>query len=210
MNPDFTSGGTTVRRRAISGSAAFLALVVVATWGARSDAAQKEVPRRPPEPFRVFAYFIETADAVLKANLEEAMPMVRERVERRRNWFRLAESRETADIMLRITHYRQGHPKDPPVRGGRTEAMHDCWATGYHYVDAVALAGDLRERLSGLDHRCIDVGPSLRNAAGQLAKELERFAKDNYGALAQPRTRERERRDGEARPPARNASPQTP
>ena len=175
-----------------------------------SPGDQEKAPRRPPEPFRVFVYFIETADAGLKARLEEALPMVRERVERRRNWFRLAESRETADIMLRITYYRQGHPKDPPVRGGRATSMSDCWATEYHSVDAVVVAGDLRVRLSGLDHRCIDVGPSLRSAAGQLAEELERFAKDNYGALAQPRIRERERRDGEAPPPARNASPQTP
>ena len=174
-----------------------------------SPGDQEKAPRRPPEPFRVFVYFIETADAGLKVRLEEALPMVRERVERRRNWFRLAESRETAEITLRITHYRQAN-LNLSVRGGRTETMYDCWATGYHYVDAVALAGDLRAPLSGLDHRCIDVGPSLRSAAGQLAEELERFAKDNYGALAQPRIREWERRDGEAPPPARNASPQTP
>ena len=134
--------------------------------------------------------------------------MVRERVERRRNWFRLAESRETADIMLRITYYR--HAPKGSTGQGRPWTMSDCWATEYHSVDAVVVAGDLRVRLSGLDHRCIDVGPSLRSAAGLLAEELERFAKDNYGALAQPRIRERERRDGEAPPPARNASPQTP
>ena len=208
MNPDFTSGGITIRYRAISGWAPFLALVALATWGARSDAAQEEVPRRPPEPFRVFVHAIEPADAALKANLEEALPMVRKRVERRRNWFRLAESRETADITLRITNYRQGHPRDHEGRG-RVEAMGDCWAMEFHYVDAVVLAGDLRARLSGLDHRCVETGPSLRNAASHLAEELERFCKDNYGALAQPRTRERERRDGEAPPPARNASPQT-
>ena len=70
---------------------------------------QERAPRRPPEPFRVFAYFIETADAALKANLEEAMPMVRERVERRNKWFQLVDSAETAEITLRITHYRQAN-----------------------------------------------------------------------------------------------------
>ena len=188
---------------------AFLAVMALAAL-APAAGGEEKAPRRPPEPFRVFAYFIETADAALKARLEEALPMVRERVERRRRWFQLADSRATADIMLRITYYRQGHPRDPPVRGGRTEAMDDCWATGYHYVDAVALAGDLRVRLSGLDHRCIDVGPSLRSAAGQLAEELERFAKDNYAALAQRTTPPGERRDHGVSSPARNASPQTP
>ncbi len=207
MNPDFTSGGTTVRRRAISGSAAFLALVVVATWGARSDAAQKEVPQRPPEPFRVFAYFIETADAVLKARLEEALPMVRKRVERRRNWFQLADSRKTADIMLRITYYRQGHPRDVEGRGA---PMGECWAMEFHYVDAVVLAGDLRVGLSGLDHRCIDTGPSLRNAASHLAEELERFCKDNYGTLERLRAAAGPRERRGALSPARDGSPKTP
>ena len=168
---------------------------------------QERAPRRPPEPFRVFAYFIETADAALKANLEEAMPVVRERVERRNKWFQLVDSAETAQITLRITHYRQAN-LNFPFRGGRTKAMHDCWATGYHYVDAVALAGDLRAPLSGLDHRCVDVGPSLRNAASHLAAELERFAKDNYTTLAKLRAtpRTRGRRDGAGAPPPRNPS----
>ena len=80
--------------------------------------------------------------------------------------------------------------------------MYDCWATGYHYVDAVALAGDLRVRLSGLDHRCVDTGPGLRNAASHLAEELERFAKDNYGALSRLRAGAEvgERADGGAPP----------
>ena len=208
MNPDFTSGGMTIRHRANSGWAPFLALVVLAAWSARSDAGQERAPRRPPEPFRVFAYFIETADTTLKANLEEALPMVRERVERRGKWFRLAESAETADITLRITNYRQGHPRDHEGRG-RVEAMGDCWAMEFHYVDAVALAGDLRAPLSGLDHRCVETGPSLRNAASHLAEELERFAKDNYTTLAKLRATPgtRERRDGAAAPPPRNPSP---
>ena len=169
---------------------------------------QERAPRRPPEPFRVFAYFIETADAALKANLEEAMPVVRERVERRNTWFQLVDSAETAEITLRITHYRQAN-LNLSVRGGRTKAMYDCWATGYHYVDAVALAGDLRAPLSGLDHRCVDVGPSLRNAASHLAAELERFAKDNYTTLAKLRATPGagERRDGAGAPPPRNPSP---
>ena len=162
---------------------------------------QERAPRRPPEPFRVFADFVETADAALKARLDEALPMVRERVKRRGRWFQLADSLETADIVLRITHYRQAN-LNLSVKGGRTESMYDCWATGYHYVDAVALAGDLRVRLSGLDHRCVDTGPGLRNAASHLAEELERFAKDNYGALSRLRAGAEvgERADGGAPP----------
>jgi len=45
---------------------------------------QERAPRNPPEPFRVFAYTIESTEAESKARLEEALPMVRERVKRRR------------------------------------------------------------------------------------------------------------------------------
>ena len=162
---------------------------------------QERAPRRPPEPFRVFVHADERVDAALKAKLEEVLPMVRERVKRRGRWFQLADSPETGDIVLRITHYRQAN-LNLSVRGSRTESMYDCWATGYHYVDAVALAGDLRAPLSGLDHRCVETGPSLRNAASHLAEELERFAKDNYGALSRLRAGAEvgERADGGAPP----------
>ena len=207
------------RRQLTTRARSVPALVVLALFFAASAAGQEEkVPRRPPDPFRVFVHtggLIHTGDpanATLRAQLEEAMRMVRKRVERRRDWFQLAESADTADISLRIISYRQGHPRDLEGRGGRTEAMGDCWAMEFNYVDAVALAGDRRARLSGLDYRCVETGPSLRNAASHLAEELERFAKDNYAALSQLRARAREKEpqgDGAA-PRARNASPERP
>lgn len=165
---------------------AFLALAAAAT-------GQDEAPRRPPEPFRVFVQATPTADAALRATLDDALPMVRDRVMRRNQWFQLVDSADTADITLRITHYRQAN-LNGLVRGGQTEAMPTCWATGYHYVDAVARAGHVRGALSGLDHRCVDEGPSLRNAAGHLAEELERFAKDNYGAVSRARAQAKRER----------------
>ena len=160
---------------------------------AATAAGQDEAPRRPPEPFRVFVHPGATTDTAVKAKLDDALPMVRERVGRRNKWFELVDSPETADITLRITHYRQAN-LNLSVRGGQTESMFTCWATGYHYVDAVAVAEDAREALSGLDHRCVDEGPSLRSAAGHLAEELERFAKDNYGALSRVKAEANEER----------------
>jgi len=165
-----------------------VALLVLAA----SATGQDKAPRRPPQPFRVFVYATPTADAALQATLDDALPMVRKRVMRRNKWFRLVDSAATAEITLRITHYRQAN-LNPTVQGNWTVPMYGCWETGYHYVDAVALAGEAREALSGLDHRCVDVGPSLRNAASHLAEELERFAKDNYGAVS--RAREQAKRE---------------
>ena len=188
---------------------ALIVFALLAT-GTSSAGGQEKAPRHPPEPFRVFVAASDPADAALKANLEEAIPMVRERVERRRKWFRLAVSAETADVTLRIVNYRTGRVRYPPYRGNDT--MPGVWVNrgrAYHFVDAVVWGGGVSVKLSGLDEGHWNGGSGLRNAAGQLAKELERFCKDNYGPLRQLRTETRpdEPGDGGAAPRSRNASP---
>ena len=151
---------------------ALLALAVPAT-------GQDKAPRRPPEPFRVFVHAGATADAALKAELDDALPMVRERVKRRDKWFQLADSAEEADVVLRLVNYHNSNAhKWGWFEGPTVELV---------YVDAVAVAGTAREKLSGLDQRPVLLGASLRNAASHLAEELERFCKENYAALARLR-----------------------
>ena len=166
-----------------SGSTRTWALVLpllLSPLGNQPAKGQDEAPRRPPEPFRVFVQTSDPADAALKKQLEEAVPMVRERVERR-EWFQRAESAAEADVVLRIVNYHNSNAhKWGWFEGPTVELV---------YVDAVAVAGTAREKLSGLDQRPVLLGASLRNAAGHLAEELERFAKDNYGALRQLRER---------------------
>ena len=165
------------------GSARTWALVLpllLAPLGNQPASGQDEAPRRPPEPFRVFVRTSDPADAQLKARLEEAVPMVRERVQRRK-WFQLAESAEEADVVLRIVNYHNSHAHKWGWYEGPTVEL--------VYVDAVASAGTAREKLSGLDQRPALLRASLRNAASHLAEELERFARDNYGALRQLRER---------------------
>ncbi len=162
-------------RGPILAPAALLALAVTAT-------GQNEAPRRPPEPFRVFVQTSDPADAELKSRLEEAVPTVRERVERRK-WFQRAESAEEADVVLRIVNYHNSHAHKWGWYEGPTVEL--------VYVDAVAIAGSVRERLSGLDQRPALLRASLRNAASHLAEELERFCKENYAALTRLRTETR-------------------
>ena len=154
--------------------------LLLAPLGNQPATGQDEAPRRPPEPFRVFVQTSDPADAALKRQLEEAVPMVRERVERR-EWFQRAESAAEAEVVLRIVNYHNSNAhKWGWFEGPTVELV---------YVDAVAVAGTAREKLSGLDQRPVLLGASLRNAASHLAEELERFAKDNYGALRQLRER---------------------
>ena len=140
-------------------------------WATSPASGQDEAPRRPPEPFRVFVQTSGSPMAQLKARLEEAVPMVRERVQRRK-WFQLAESAEEADVVLRIVKKLPTIPTR--TSGAGTRAPPSSWSTW----TPLPLRERPRERLSGLDQRPALLRASLRNAASHLAEELERFARD--------------------------------
>ena len=283
MNPVFSSGGIppvrTLRLRVISGWAPFLALVVLAAWGARSDAGQERAPRHPPEPFRVFVDASDPADAALKAFSKKqyrwfgngwsdggngsAWPSPPRRrtslfassttgpggsgIPRTAGMTRCREcgltacgethvSAETGEAVgVRLT--RRVREEPPPGElarayfdrnatqnaakrsgsAGMDRRSNAAWVLpqavnrgrAYHFVDAVVWGGGVSVKLSGLDEGHWNGGSGLRNAAGQLAKELERFCKDNYGPLRQLRTETRpdEPGDGGAAPRSHNASP---
>ena len=163
-------------------------LLLLMAFAASAAGATEQAPRRPPEPFSVFVHASDPEDAELKEGLEKATGEVRDRVRGRRDWFRVAESADGADITLRIVNYRTSQVMMPKlerlIMNGRVELVERSEIVEFHYVDAVALVGDARGNLTGLDER--ENGPSLRNAASQLAEELERFCKENYAALTSP------------------------
>ncbi|MXW70399.1 MAG: hypothetical protein F4Z74_02970 [Acidobacteria bacterium] len=161
--------------------------LLMAPLGSPPAAGQDEAPRRPPEPFRVFVHTSDPGDDALRAALEEVLPMVRERVERRRHWFQLAGSAEAADLTLRLVNYRTGQHEDPLGPASYV----DVRGREFHFLDAIVLGGGERTRLSGLDEREFASGPGLRNAASHLAEELERFCKENYAALIRLRAENR-------------------
>ncbi len=155
--------------------------LAAAGWG-------EQAPRRPPQPFAVFIEASEPDDAELAARIQEAIPAVRERVQRRRNWFRLVESREAADLTLRVTNYRIAQTMRPKLEtlyiNGSPQLVERSEVIESHYVDAVAIAGEVLGLLTGLDER--DRGARLRNAASHLAEELEALCKDKYAELTAP------------------------
>ena len=159
------------------------AAVLLLTGLAASAGVQ--APRRPPEPFSVFVHPSEPEDPELREGLETAAREIQDRVRSRRNWFRIAESAEDAAITVRVINYRTSQMMLPKLErliiNGRVELVERSEIVEFHYVDAVALAGALRQNLTGLDER--ETGPSLRNAASHLAGQLEEFCKDNYAAL---------------------------
>ncbi len=171
-----------------AGSVAGIGLLLLMAFAASAAGATEQAPRRPPEPFSVFVHASDPEDADLKEGLEKASQEIRDRVRRRRDWFRVAESADGADITLRVINYRTAQVMLPKLErliiNGQVQLVERSEIIEFHYVDAVALAGEARENLTGLDER--DNGPSLRNAASHLAEELERFCKENYAALTSP------------------------
>ncbi|MCY4430428.1 MAG: hypothetical protein OXC11_08560, partial [Rhodospirillales bacterium] len=76
----------------------------------------------------------------MKAKLEEVVPIVRERVERRRHWFQLADSAESADLTLRLVNYRTGQHWNPLF-----DAVYgDQQGREFHFLDAVVQGGGVR------------------------------------------------------------------
>ena len=167
--------------------AAFAGVLLLAVFAAAAALAQ--APRRPPEPFSVFVHPSNPEDPELREGLERAAEEVRDRVRGRRNWFRVVDDAGEAAITLRVINYRTSQIMLPKLErlilNGQVQLVERSEIVEFHYVDAVALGGDARESLTGLDER--ESGPSLRNAASHLAEQLEEFCKDNYAALTSPK-----------------------
>ena len=167
------------RRPALAG------LLLLTAFAAAAANATEQAPRRPPEPFTVFVHASDPEDADLKEGVERASREVRDRVRGRRDWFRVVDSAEGAALTLRVINYRTSQMMLPKLErlfiNGQVQLVERSEIIEFHYVDAVALGGGARESLTGTDER--ESGPSLRNAASDLAGELERFCKDNYAAL---------------------------
>ena len=184
-----------------NGSARTWALVLpllLAPLGNQRAVGQDEAPRRPPEPFRVFVHASDPADAALQAKLKEALPTVRDQVRRRGSWFLLTDSAKTANLILRVVNCRTGPLRQVPrfkpyaldgiLRVGPAGGDRD-----YYLVEAVVRSGEIRQQISGL-HTGPGDGVALRGAAGHLAKEVERFARDNYGPVSRATARAKRER----------------
>ncbi len=150
-----------------------LALSVAALAGAGEQ--------RSAGPPAVFVHEIRAGEPAAREALEVAVSEVGEQLRRRDDSFRLAEDEASADIVLRVTNYRTSrvmHPKlERLILDGRVTIVERSEVVEVHYVDAVAIAGEARESLTGLDER--SRGASLRNAASHLVDELERFCEEH-------------------------------
>jgi len=149
--------------------------------------AAQRAPRRPPEPLPVAVIEGAAADEEAAERIRMGAEAARDRVGARDRWFRIVDSAEEAAIVLRITDYRVAETMKPKVQRqilDGTPIMTEGSVVETHTLNAVVVIAGEADALIGADER--ERGASLRNAASDLAEELEQHAKDNYALLATP------------------------
>lgn len=138
--------------------------LAVAT-GARPAEAAKG-PKKPDTPF--------TIQVFTRSNEKDAMDStndVRKAIaEKKRDWFRLVENGEEADIVLEITGRDWSKDKEFIVRGRLTTAN----------LRGAEIIGQC---IAGI----LDLGGPWKSAAANMAKRLESFCRDTYADLAEAR-----------------------
>lgn len=144
-------------------TAAALAFLVAALAGAEERPA-------------VHRQAVAASDPARREALDAAVLAIRERLRQREDEFRLAESAEAASVRLRVLNYRTWSEMRREI--GHNQVRERVFES--HLVDAVAIAGEARESLTGFDER--EFGANLRNAASQLVDELERFCEEHCAA----------------------------
>ncbi len=151
-------------------------------------AFSQRAPRRPPEPFPVAVVEGSAADDAMAERLREAAEVVRDRVGDRDRWFRIVDATDDARIVLRLADYRVAETMTPKVQrqilDGAPILVEGSVVVETHSLNAVVVIRGEAAALVGLDER--ERGASLRNAASDLAEELEQYCKDNYQLLAEP------------------------
>ncbi len=159
------------RRAALRGTVALAGLLIAGGC----SAALSLSAWNPVAPVPVHVYSATTADADDAARLDQALAAVREELAERGTWFRVVETRAEADVVLRLVRYVDDLRE--PLLGVRRPVLGDIpGEAGFHLIDALAVLGETRETITGIDRR-LDDKDQLEFAASQLADELESFCR---------------------------------
>ncbi len=162
-------------------------VLLVAACALPALAFGQRAPRRPPEPFPVAVVEGSAADEAMARRIGEAAAMARDRIGDRDRWFRIVDAADDARIVLRIVDYQVAETMTPKIQrqilDGTPIMTEGSVLVETHSLRAVVVIQGESDMLIGLDER--ERGASLRNAASDLAEELEQHCKDNYALLAE-------------------------
>lgn len=174
----------------ILGGAASLLLVAPQVLG------QRPSPDAPSERYTVLVH----TSAAEDEGPSEPYPMARvadevaRRIEDRKKWFILTDDPDRAEIIVDVV----SHALDEQVRtrietrvdvtGTRKEWVDVSWVQEQHFLEArVDLPGGAQALVKGSDTR--QRGGTLKHAAEELAKDLERLCRERYEELESERHR---------------------
>lgn len=144
--------------------------------GAGCSAALSLTDWSPSARIPVYVYAASTADEEAAARLEQALGAVREQLEGREDWFNLVESRSEATVVLRLIRYVDDLREPLLQRGPTATRGAIAGEAGFHLIDGLAVIGETRETITGIDRR-INERDRLEFAASQIADELEIFCR---------------------------------
>lgn len=157
---------------------------------------QRPGPDAPSERYAVLVHTTATEDE----DPSDPYPMARvtdevaKRIEDRRKWFILTDDPDRAEIVVDVVN----HAFDEQVRtrietrvdvtGTRKEWVDVSWVQEQHFLEArVHLPGGAQALVKGSDTR--QKGGTLKHAAEELAKDLERLCRERYEDLESERRR---------------------
>ncbi|GMR22269.1 MAG: hypothetical protein BMS9Abin37_0606 [Acidobacteriota bacterium] len=147
---------------------------------------QRKPPKKPDRPFMVYVYTegLTNEDVDMPKVAEE----VSKRVAKKKKWLKIVNDRESADIIIEVlTHLvHEQHRMELDTRvndTGTGKTYYDSnWITERHRIETrVTFPSGAQKMFTGADER--DRGGSMKGAAGNLAKQLENYCKENYWNL---------------------------
>lgn len=120
-------------------------------------------PKKPDTPFVIHVFTVQTDKDTVDSTND-----VRRAVEKKADWFQLAENEKDADIVLEIISRDFSQDKALIVRGRLTTAN----------IESAAIIGQC---IPGI----LDVTGPWKSAAGDMVKRVQNFARETYDELAE-------------------------
>ena len=172
---------------------AVVVLGALLTWAAIPVSSPAEA-QRPPAPVKVFCFIEEDPSGFVDQKvqaLRDSLKDVKDSIGKKKDWLRLVESREQADIVVQVvgrtidgsgrvestaSSYTDDKGRTSRATGSTREIMNYNLAT-------IMRVGDYTNELTGSVPDTYILGGPWRTAAGQVAGELEKWVKNNYAKL---------------------------
>ena len=140
------------------------------------------LPDSPPKPYSVFVSYAGEADAQLDAHLQNAVGALAAGLKEHPASFRLADSRDTANVRVTIFDAQAATSELRHVGGPAgfiANRVFESRGRDFFSFDAIVRVDGKRKQVKGSGTGATEVG-SFRSAATDFVRQLETFAEESY------------------------------